>query len=116
MLIEDPRSGFWDGEPLDVEWERHTMEWELLWTLAENALMRRVVDRFILSGDKSKDAIKHRRSRLKKLIPSELNQQIESAGRRTYQLNLNPSEIGLLRWETEEHLVDFVPKVGDQPW
>ena len=82
----------------------------------ERAKTRKAVDRFNLSGASSEDAIKHRRSRLKKLIPSDLNEQIESAGRRTYRLSLDPGEIALLRSEAEERLVDFVPKAEDQPW
>lgn len=100
--------------------------WELLWTLADRALIRRKVDCDLLSNPKlncsntsdrkrkppSVQAVKDRRSDLKKLIVPELNELIVDTGAGTYKLNLDASDICLLGWFNEEKLGILQPGVG----
>ncbi|MDM4015111.1 hypothetical protein [Roseiconus lacunae] len=130
VLVEEQRSVFLDGARADtgrdVAWHgKHSLQWELLWTLADRAMVRRNVDGYDLSNPKSTppgedgsrlleplshQAVKDRRSGLKKLISNELNAMVESAGPGTYRLNLEPNEICLLGWFTEERLGELDPQ------
>ena len=118
VLIEEQRQGFFDGTAIErndqrVFWHgRDDLMWELLWTLADRAGVRRSVDCYCLSNRKAQEpreppslqAVKDRRSELKKLIVPELNQLIEGAGRGTYRLRLEPEDICLLGWFNAERL------------
>jgi hypothetical protein len=123
VLIEEQRQGFLDGAPIEtgeqrVLWHgRDDLMWELLWTLADRAMSRRSVDCYCLSNRKAQEAqeppsvqaVKDRRSDLKKLIVSELNELIVDAGRGTYRLELDPDDICLLGWFNEEKLDALSP-------
>ena len=118
VLIEEQRQGFLDRVPiesgdLDVNWHgRDSLLWELLWTLADRARARRSVDCDCLSNPKSREAqsppsaqaVKDRRSNLKKLIIPDLNELIVDAGPGTYRLQLDPDDVCLLGWFEEERL------------
>jgi hypothetical protein len=118
VLVEEQRQGFLDGEPIEthhqsVFWHgRDDLMWELLWTLADRAIVRRSVDCHCLSNRKAQiaqeppsvQAVKDRRSDLKKLIIPELNKLIVDAGRGTYRLELDPDDVCLLGWFNEERL------------
>lgn len=122
VLVEERRQAFIDGVPIEADnkvanWHGPDgLLWELLWTLADRARVPRSVDRYCLSNRKARDtqdppssqAVKDRRSDLKKLIVPELNKLIVDAGRGTYRLALDPDEICLLGWHYEERL-DVLP-------
>ena len=125
VLVEEQRAVYLDGRPADVgeaNWHgRHNLLWELLWELADRARIERSVDAYRLSNLKapkpehnnqppeplSEQAVKDRRSDLKKIISPELNELIVSAGAGTYRMTLDPSEISLLGWFTEETIVEL---------
>ena len=118
VLIEEQRQGFFDGMAIEMNdqgalWHgRDDLMWELLWTLADRARVRRSVDCDCLSNRKAQEvqeppsvqAVKDRRYGLKKLIVPELNQLIVDAGRGTYRLKLDPEDICLLGWFSTERL------------
>lgn len=122
VLIEEERNGYFDGEAIDKDtgamWHgRDSLHWELLWTLAELAQLRKNVDAYQLSNPKadrsqsapSSSAIKNRRSDLKKLLIPKLNARILEAGRGTYRLDLEPDDICLLGWFSEDRLGVLAP-------
>ena len=123
VLIEEQRVGFLDGVPIESkvlppEWHgRDDLMWELLLTLADRASIGRSVDCHSLSNRKaqtaqeppSSQAVKDRRSGLKKLIIAELDSLIVSAGKGTYRLKLQPSDICLLGWNEVEQLEVLTP-------
>jgi hypothetical protein len=125
VLIEEQRQGFLDGVPIEangqtVNWHgRDNLMWELLWTLADRARIRRSVDCYCLSNPKaleaqdppSLQAVKDRRSDLKKLIVAELNELIVDAGRGTYRLEVDRDDICLLGWFNDERLDVLPPTV-----
>ncbi|MCA9146314.1 MAG: hypothetical protein H6822_28310 [Planctomycetaceae bacterium] len=121
VLIEEQREGFFDGKTIDISKEvkwHGSLLWELLWELAEQALLGRNVDADCLSNIRatkrkmppSHQAVKDRRGDLKKLIVPELNDLILDVGIGTYRLALEPREICLLVWENDEHLRVFEPQ------
>jgi len=128
VLIEEQRQGFFDGRPIEANepiaiWHgRHELMWELLWTLADRTLIRRSVDCYCLTNRKAQEAneppstqaVKDRRSGLKKLIVSELNDLIVDAGRGTYRLNLEPDDVCLLGWFNEDTLNVLPPSAPRQ--
>ncbi len=123
VLIEEQRQAFFDGAPVEANpklaaWHgRDDLMWELLWTLADRAMVRRNVDCYCLSNRKaqkhqeppSAQAVKDRRSELKKLITPKLNSLIVDAGRGTYRLELEPEDICLLGWFNDERIDVLMP-------
>lgn len=121
VLIEDQREGFFNGQSIDrsdeTKWHGASPHWEMLWTLADRARLKKSVDCYCLSNTRttkekqppSHQAVKDRRSELKKLIVSELNDLILDAGPGTYRLALEPDEICLLGWFQEERLEVLPP-------
>lgn len=127
VLVEEQRKVFLDGEYADnlgtANWNgKHHLLWELLWTLAERAQRGRTVDRYCrltnLSNvtptardqqpePPSSQAVKDRRSDLKRIITPELNALIKSAKSGGYCLNLPPEQICLLGWGSEEYLEEI---------
>lgn len=124
VLVEAQREAFIDGVPIGADnqaanWHGHDgLLWELLWTLADRARERKSVDCYCLTNRKARDAqdppssqaVKDRRSDLKKLIVPELNKLIVDAGPGTYRLALDPDDICLLGWLSEEKL-DVLPHI-----
>jgi hypothetical protein len=104
VLVESPRAAYWRGELLEVRWEDCPLLWELLGALARRGQQAQAVDRFCLSNPGSARAIVDRRSRLGRLLPIELDDQITAAGRRTYRLALAATDIALFQGEAEERL------------
>ena len=108
VLLAPPRRAFWDGKRIEAAWDKNTLIWELLWELASRRRQSKPVDRFCLSNSKSEGAISHRRSRLSKMIPAELDAKIVPVGRRTYQLDVDPEDIALFCVEEHDQIVDGV--------
>lgn len=120
VLIEEERRGYFDGEPIeasngDDNWHgTGNFCWELLWVLAERAQTKQSVDAMHLSNHKNRkpptvQAVKDRRSGLKKRIVTALNDSIIQAGRGTYRLDLPADEICLLGWFSEDRLGVLCP-------
>ncbi len=125
VLVEEQRTGFLDGQSINqddrVNWHgQGNVLWELIWTLADRALVRRTVDGYCLSNPNANreqepptaQAVKDRRSKLKTLITPELNELIiPGAASGAYRLQLDPDEICLLGWFNEERLEVLPPTV-----
>jgi hypothetical protein len=123
VLVEEERTGFLDGKSINkddfVNWHgQGNLAWELLWTFADRASIKRTVDRHELSNPNATrsqepptvQAIKDRRSKLKKLITPELNALIHTDDAHgSYRLVLEPGEICLLGWSEEERLEVLTP-------
>lgn len=112
VLVEEPRQGFLDGEPIEEEeptvWYDRQALWEFIWELAEKAQRKRKVDRMTFSGrqDVSAGALKNRRSDLKNQIVPSLDELIVTSGTGSYSLILAPKDICLLVSNAEETLVE----------
>ena len=97
----------WRGQPVAADWFVYQAPWDLLAALVEGCLGGQGVDGFDVLPDGARGSLKDRRSRLKKLVPAELDEAIRPAGRGTYQLALPPDEICLLAYEDDERFVEI---------
>jgi hypothetical protein len=103
VMGQGRREAFWQGRLLDVDWLAQRAQWEFLVELVKHASSKQGVDACDL-GDGAPASLKDRRSRLKRLLPKDLDGRIKPAGRGTYILALEPGEIRLLSFEEDERL------------
>jgi hypothetical protein len=93
------REAYWKGTMAGERWGGHSALWQFLLALAEGVKAQPGVDCVKLDC-----SVKDARSRIKKLIPPELDTLIQPNGRGTYVLKLPPQEVCVLRWQDEEQL------------
>lgn len=95
VILDQPRTAYFQGQELDVEWDEHPVCWEYLELLARASAANKSVDYMSLGSDASPDLPKHRKRNLKKLegVPVALISLIESAGRGTQRLKLLPAQV-----------------------
>lgn len=106
------REAYWKRQLFGISWLDHQAPWRLLLTLAE----RLVSGRAGTDGFQIDCSVKDARSRLKKMIPQELNEHIDAAGKGTYILNLNAEQVCLMRWCEDERLVRWPEFPGRSPF
>ena len=96
VLIDQPRTAFWERKPIEADWDRHPKPWEFLRRLAEKGRRAGAVREADLYADvPSPSAMANRFHRLKKLLPPSLWTHIVPAGSRAYRLVLDPVKIHL---------------------
>ena len=98
---------YWKGNRVDQQWGQHGMSWELIWQLAEKAKLGGQVswDQFTNSEDRK--TVTSRRSRLKPLLPPELDGQIASGtAPGTYKLIVARRQIALIELEPHQYLLE----------
>lgn len=95
LVDHSPREVFWDGDPVDSEWDTHSANWDLFWALANNP--GRVVDQGMLSNPHSQ-SLRSTRNRLKVSLNGceALNQLIKNVRSQGYRLELDSNDIILL--------------------
>lgn len=97
VLVEFPRQAYWEREPVDVDWGRHTASWSLLWEFARAAKAGEAVDKLTLQGGNSKDPRYLDKLKCRMVnaagFPASLADRVVLAGRGTYLLKLAPSRI-----------------------
>ena len=96
VLIDQPRTAFWERMPIDANWDRHSKAWEFLRRLAEKGRRAVAVREADLYADvPSPSAMANRFRRLKKLLPSSLWKHIVPAETRAYRLEPDRAKIHL---------------------
>jgi hypothetical protein len=94
------REAYWEGETIDVDWQRRGRVWTLLTAVAEDAAhSRQGVDRLSELGISLRDA----RADLKKLLPAELFRFLQ-VERGVHQLTLPGSETYFRRFDSRDRL------------
>lgn len=108
VLVEGSgfRRVYWEGTRVEQDWTKHEKSWELLKELARQAKKQRGVDRHNLNGAYGDRTIVPRRSRLKKLIPANLDDLIASMGRGEYKLQMPRTDICVLELEADQFDLD----------
>lgn len=99
-----PRAVYWDQTPIaEGAWDRNEVQWNLLWTLADNPHTG-VVQGMLLRSQGQ--AIASRRSRLSRLLEDcpELDQRIELIRGRGYRLDIDACDIVLLQGDGQGRL------------
>lgn len=97
------REAYWRGKLINVDWSLHSALWEFFAALAERATSRQGADMIDLT-ESIRGSMKDRRSRIKSLLPADLNEKIKPAGRGTYKLALEPREVCVLEYQGHESL------------
>jgi hypothetical protein len=100
------RDVYWQKELLAVDWEAQNGPWQLLSTLADRANSKQGTDETYLR-DSMRGSLKDFRSRLKKVLPPDLNKRIRPAGRQTYRLDLDPTQVCVLHFTEVDRLEEF---------
>lgn len=97
VLVERPRSAYWQGQPIDVDWERRPKLWEFFWEMCRSAKVGRSVDHLTFGDSVHLDFVAKQKSRLLGLpgFPVDLGDLIQPVGRRTQKLDLAPERIRL---------------------
>lgn len=95
LVDHSPREVFWDGEPVDSDWDTHPAKWDLFWALANGP--GSVVDQGMLSNPHSQ-SLRSTRNRLKVSLNGceALNQLIKTVRGQGYCLELDSNDIILL--------------------
>ena len=95
VLTEQPREAYWNGQPIDVDWEKHDALWVFLLKLAQRAKAGLPIDACVFGEQVDPDIVTKRKSRLRALqgFPRELSEMIEVVGVATQQLVLPPERI-----------------------
>ena len=113
VLVEVPRQAYWDGEPVEIDWARHTSLWELLWELARASKGGGAVDAFVLRerGGGDPKFVTKRKCRLVSAagFPLSLADVVVSAGRGTYRLNLLPPCIRVFERRVGDAVREWTP-------
>ncbi|MCE9556546.1 MAG: hypothetical protein K8T91_24620 [Planctomycetes bacterium] len=113
VLVDLPRAAYWSGEAVEVDWARHTSQWELLLALARLSKGGGVVDAFALQERKEKDPgfVRKRKCRLvnAKGFPQGLADLVVGAGRGTYRLDLLPTQIRVFERGTGDVVREWTP-------
>lgn len=104
----------WKGKEVEFDWTSTRALWDFLVVLTERALEGLAVDSHIWRHRKYdtkpaplKDCKHHLKQR--KILPDDLFEKIEPAGRGSYKLDLRPEEICLLQYSDDEQIVPYRP-------
>ena len=106
VLIEHPHTAYWEGEEIELNWERNAALWQLLWGLSVLAKRRRPLDCFDLGEFTTSQATADRKCRLVNhdTFPVSLQTLIETQGQGTYRLQLPPERIRIFAIEQDDRL------------
>jgi len=95
VLSDCPRTMWFGGHEVDVDWERHDSLWVFLWQLVRCAKAGCPVDRWSFGNRAHRNIVTDRKSKLSKLegFPIEIINQIEVRGNGSQQLCLPREQI-----------------------
>jgi hypothetical protein len=109
VVVTKPRMAFFDGDKLNVDWNKKSKPWELLRYLAAKGERLECVDQYDLSGSPSPSALSTTKGRLCKYLmdsdpspnspASQLACRIETTKDGEYYLDLPPNKMKLLDLE-----------------
>jgi len=97
VLVERPRSAYWKGREIAIDWIRHVASWEFLWELSRRAKSGRTIDNETFGESAPADIVAKRKSRLVNTpdFPLDLADLMVPVGRGTQMLNLSRERIWL---------------------
>jgi hypothetical protein len=109
VLVERPRSAYWQGGEMTVDWSRHGALWDFLWELCRHAKRGQPVDSSTFGSVSG--VVARQKCRLKALpgFPRDLLALMEPVGRGTQKLNLPPAHIRLFELASTETLREWTP-------
>lgn len=106
VLVESPRTVYWRGQQITIDWSNLDKPWDYLWTLALNSKRKQPIDRFSFGEEAYENYVVHQKSRLSKMegFPLALIDCIQRKGRGSQQLNLPGAQIRLFQMESIDRL------------
>ncbi len=106
VLIERPRTAYWNQEKISVDWDANPKLWEYLFELSKHAKAGRPLHPSTLGDDVDPYYLTKVKSRLSKFegFPPSLSDRIESAGKGTQRLDVPPAQIRIFEVVVRETL------------
>jgi hypothetical protein len=110
VLVERPRSLYWKGSMVDVDWYSANKYWVFVLTICERAKAGAGVDYTDFGKDLEKNYVSKMKSKLSELpnVPLEFVDLIIPCGRSTQKLDLPGQSIRVFRIKTIEILKEVV--------
>ncbi|MCI0359735.1 MAG: hypothetical protein L0211_14760 [Planctomycetaceae bacterium] len=95
VLLDRPRTAFFGGRQIEVDWDAQAASWAYLELLARGGKAGGIIDHMSVGNNAAEDILKRRKNRLKNLpgMSTQLIDLIVCAGRRTQHLELPPAQI-----------------------
>jgi hypothetical protein len=111
VLTDRPRTVYWKGEPIEVNWARRSALWEFFWSLCQLTKAGKAMDCTDTGESSAPDAVNKIKHRLvsEPGFPSDLAALIKPIGRGTQKLHVAPSMIRLLETTSVEANRDWTP-------
>lgn len=111
VLAERPRSVFWNGIEIEIDWHRQAASWEFIWELCRNSKAGQPIDTFSFGQSGDRNIVTKRKSRLSKLpdFPIDLIDKMETMGRGPQQLTLSPERIRIFELSGVDTLREWTP-------
>jgi hypothetical protein len=111
VLVEHPREAFWNGEQIDIAWNRYNALWEFLWELARSSKSGQPIDAFTFGDGMDGNVVTRRKSRLSNMkeFPISLIDLIECVGRGSQQLVLSRERIHVFESTGVDSLDEWLP-------
>lgn len=111
VLVERPREAYWNGDWIEVDWDRLSALWEFVWELVRAAKVGHPIDSLTFGEKSSDDIVAKRKHRLSKLeeFPFDVFAAIDSVGRGTQQLMLPQQQIKIFHFDGVSGLREWNP-------
>jgi hypothetical protein len=108
MVDRRPRAVYWDGVLIEYDWDTNRVIWDFLWRTAQYAKDDMPVseDHLLPPNQRGRKLLVHRRARLSKVLPAQLDDCLESVRPRGYRLVLSRDEIALLQPDSGDELIE----------
>jgi hypothetical protein len=108
VIIEKPRQAFWNGEPIEIDWDKESAPWSFFWELCRGSRRSCPVTREDLGERMSPTAFSTRKGRLvnHESFPKTLEGLVESKPG-GYQLDLSPQDIRVFLAEQEDRITEW---------
>ena len=110
VLIEKPKQAFWNGEPIEMEWEeKDAAQWSFFWELSKKSKRSQTVDPTDIGEKATATRLSTRKGRLVNhpLFPPSLKMWIKSKKRCGYWLDLPPHDIRIFLVDEEGKITEW---------
>lgn len=106
VLVARPRTVYWQGEKIEVDWDAHGALWTYFFELCRSAKTTCPFDRLVFGETFHEDYLVKQKSRLStfECFPLSLIDLIKPAGRGTQRLDIPPAKIRIFEVVTTESL------------
>lgn len=111
VLVERPRTAHWNGEEIDIDWNKSNASWGFLWEISRQAKAGQPIDHWTFGESASMSIVTKRKHGLVRMLdfPSDLARLICRAGRGTQTLNLPREHIRIFEESASGTLAEWIP-------